>query len=114
MSQRFSQASQRSVSSQEQPRSQAPPISSKELSDHAKRAVRYLLMNDFNKVPIKHTDIVKNVTKNCAKNTTQVMQLATKMLREVRTCTTYRNCYHCLVFISVFTFLSFFYTDLWN
>lgn len=91
MSQRYSQASQRSMSSQEPPRSQAQPISSKELTDLARRAVRYLLMNDINKVPIKHSDIVKNVTKNLSKNTTQVMQLATKMLREV--CTMDTNCF---------------------
>ncbi|XP_034234032.1 non-structural maintenance of chromosomes element 3 homolog [Thrips palmi] len=70
------------MSSQGPARSQAPPISSKELTDLARRAVRYLLMNDLDKVPIKHNDILKNVTKNCTKNTSQVMQLAAKMLRE--------------------------------
>ena len=84
MSQRSSQASQRMVSSQG-PRSQAPPIASRELSELARRAVRFLLMNDYNKVPIKHTDILKNVSKNCPKNTAQVMQLAAKMLHEVST-----------------------------
>lgn len=85
MSQRYSQASQRLSSSQGPTRSQAPPISSKELSDLAKTAVRYLLMNDMNKVPIKHNDILRNVTKNSSKNTSQVLQLTARMLREVST-----------------------------
>lgn len=81
MSARKSAASQRL--SQGTPRSQTTVPVTAELKELARAAVRYLLMNDFNKVPIKHSDIVKNVTKNVTKNTNQVMQVAAKMLKDI-------------------------------
>ena len=58
-------------------------MATNELKEAARAAVRYLLMNDFDKVPIKHSEIVKNVTKNVSRNTNQVLELASKMLLEV-------------------------------
>jgi len=82
-SQRLSQPSQRlSQASQGTPRSQPPPMATGELKEAARAAVRYLLMNDFDKVPIKHNEIVRNVTKNVSRNTNQVLELAGKMLYE--------------------------------
>ncbi|KAE8753184.1 hypothetical protein FOCC_FOCC000107 [Frankliniella occidentalis] len=76
-SQRLSQGSQGT------PRSQSQYVGTGEIKELARTAVRYMLMNDFDKVPIKHSDIVRNVTKNISKNTGQVIQLAGKMLKDV-------------------------------
>ncbi|KAK3927539.1 Non-structural maintenance of chromosomes element 3-like protein [Frankliniella fusca] len=74
-----------SQASQGTPRSmtQSQTVGSSELKELARSAVRYLLTNDYDKVPIKHSDIVKNLTKNTSKNTQQVLSLAGKMLKDV-------------------------------
>lgn len=111
-SQRLSQPTQHINLSQGTPRSQHPPIATNELKEAARAAVRYLLMNDFDKVPIKHTEIVKNVTRNLSRNTSQVLELASKMLLEV-------NSISIIIFYSlVIHYLIFLFyssnTDLWN
>lgn len=116
-SQRLSQPTQRlSQVSQGTPRSQPPPMSTGELKEAARAAVRYLLMNDFDKVPIKHSEIVRNVTKNVSRNTNQVLELASKMLHEVRfveDTESWHYCFFVLLFWSFNSCLFFPHLDLW-
>lgn len=54
-------------------------------------------MNDYDKVPIKHSDILRNVINKAGRNTAQVMQLAGKMLKDVS-----------IFFLPIFVFCYFF------
>lgn len=54
-----------------------------ETKNLARLTVRFLLMQDYDKVPIKQSDIVKNVLKNTSKSAAEVMPVAMKMLRDV-------------------------------
>lgn len=117
---RKSQSSQRLTQggqSQGTPRSQPPPLASRELQELARAAVRYLLMNDYDKVPIKHTAIVNNVmSKAQNKNTAQVMQLAGKMLKDVSTLFSTNVVFCCFfaLLCSGHVYLLFVFAGVWN
>ncbi|XP_034246669.1 non-structural maintenance of chromosomes element 3 homolog [Thrips palmi] len=76
---RASQGSQGSRQGTPQP----PRLGYDETKSLARLTVRFMLMQDFDKVPIKHSDILKNILKNTLKSAADVMPIAIKMLRDI-------------------------------
>ena len=65
--------------SQAAPATQSTALTPSEVNKKAKEVVKYLLLMDVKKVPVKRADIAKNVMKDHARSLNAVLERATKV-----------------------------------